>query len=123
MTHDAAPLRLRLVATRPDGDAADLELEARSDTPLEDAVEALAGALGESAAGLRVFSARTGRALDASQTLARAGLRHGDELVLSRNGVRPAHRRSSDERFELAVVGGPAAGRSVPLPATGLTVG
>jgi DNA segregation ATPase FtsK/SpoIIIE, S-DNA-T family len=123
MTQDPAPLRLRLVATRADGDTADLELEARSDTTLEDAVEALADALGERPDGLRAFSARTGRPLDASQPLSRAGLRHGDELVLSRNGVRPTHRRPADERFALAVVGGPAAGPTAPLPSTGLTVG
>src|SRR5262245_46346188 len=104
MPQDAAPLRLRLVATCADGETADLEREAGSDTPLEDAVGALAGALGEAPGGLRAFSARTGRALDANAPLARAGIRHGDELVLSRNGVRPAHRRHADERFELTVV-------------------
>src|SRR3954469_2260175 len=123
MTLDTAPLRLRLVATRSDGEPADLELEARSDTPVEDAVDALAGALGEPRDGLRAYSARTGRPLDARGRLATAGLRHGDELVLARNGVRPQRRHAPDSRFELQVVGGPAAGLRVPLTAASVTVG
>jgi S-DNA-T family DNA segregation ATPase FtsK/SpoIIIE len=123
MPEDRTPLRLRLVATRPGGATADLVLEARADTPVDEALDAVASAVGERRENLRAFSARTGRPLDARQSIAGARLRHGDELLLSHDGSPSALRRPAAGLFELTVAGGPAAGRRVPLGANGLTVG
>jgi S-DNA-T family DNA segregation ATPase FtsK/SpoIIIE len=116
-------LRLRLVARPPTGESSDLELEARADTPVQEALAALADALGQPRDGLRAFCGRTGRALGPDQSLRDAGLRHGDELLLTRDGAPSGIRRPASTAFELVVVGGPAAGRRVPLPPNGLSVG
>jgi S-DNA-T family DNA segregation ATPase FtsK/SpoIIIE len=123
VVEDRSALRLRLVARVSGGESFDLELEARADTPVEDALDALADALGQPRDGLRAFCGRTGRALGAEQSLRDAGLRHGDELLLTRDGGQLGLRRPEPAQFELAVVGGPAAGQRLPLPPDGLTVG
>lgn len=122
MVEDRSGLRLRLVARTAGGESSDLELEARADTPVEDAVAALADALGQPR-GLRAYCGRTGRALGAQQSLREAGLRHGDELLLTRDGAPAALRRPTAAALDLTVAGGPEAGRRFPLPAEGLSIG
>jgi hypothetical protein len=113
MVEDRSALRLKLVARTAGGESADLELEARADTPVEDAVAALAEALGQPR-GLHAYCGRTGRALGAQQSLRDAGLRHGDELLLTRDGAPARLWRPAAAELELTIVGGPAAGLRFP---------
>jgi S-DNA-T family DNA segregation ATPase FtsK/SpoIIIE len=104
-------LKLGLAVSAPGSEPAPVELDAPADTSVGAVIEALAHAVDVEADD--VVLERTGRRLPREADLAEVGLRHGDSLVLdgapSRRGPGPP------VDFEVAVVGGPAAGTRFPL--------
>jgi S-DNA-T family DNA segregation ATPase FtsK/SpoIIIE len=115
VTERAERLTLRLAVGVPGRPVRPVELEAPADTTVGAVVEALAHELSVEADELVLE--RTGRRLPRDAELADAELRHGDRLVLSgaHDGARPRRGRAAPAQLELAVVGGPAAGRRFPL--------
>jgi S-DNA-T family DNA segregation ATPase FtsK/SpoIIIE len=124
MTQTASPVGLRLVVSTPGRPPRDVEVSAAPESTLGGVVEALAHELGLDAdGGLAAVRARSGERLRLDASLAASRLRHGDELVVAPEAVPirvDGHVRS---RLELAVVGGPEAGRRLPLPPGDHTVG
>jgi S-DNA-T family DNA segregation ATPase FtsK/SpoIIIE len=102
-------LELRLLAGAPGRPPVPVALEAPADAGIDAVAEALAHALGAEHGEL--VRARDGRQLSGS--LAQAGLRHGDLVLLGPSRARP---RDAATELELVVVGGPASGRRFTLP-------
>ena len=104
----------------------DVVLEATPDTPGETVLAHLAAhVLGNVATDPRVRCVRTGRSLRPDLPLAAAGLLRGDRLLVG--DVARVRAAVDDGReltpWDLVVVGGPAAGRRLPLAAGELVVG
>jgi DNA segregation ATPase FtsK/SpoIIIE, S-DNA-T family len=115
-TASAHPLGLRLVVSAPGKRPLDVELQAAADSTVGGVVEALAHELGLDVDGrLAAVRARSGTRLDLGATLAASGLSHGDELVVGREGELPPADGTVGPGLELAVAGGPEAGRRFPL--------
>ena len=108
-TLESERIQLRLLVAAPGVAAVPVELDAPSDASGAAVAEALAHTLDAEPGELVVQ--RTGKRL--SGTLSAAGLRHGDMLRLGSTGAAP---QAPAAALELAVVGGPSAGRRFPLP-------
>ena len=108
-------LTLRLAVSVAGRDPAPVELDAPGDTTVGAVVEALAHAVGVEAE--EIVLGRTGRRLPREAQLGDVALRHGDRLFLtgSHDGGRQRPRSMAPAPLELAVVGGPDAGRSFSL--------
>src|SRR5439155_20042587 len=105
-TRQRGTIELRLVAVAPDGEAADLVVEAVPDAPARELVAAVAAELGLAEAPARVGGAE----LPGDAPLSELALRHGDVLDFGRRAS-PA----AAAQRELVVAGGPEAGRRFPL--------
>jgi len=104
-----------------------IRLEADSDTPGQDVVEALEHAVGAAVRVHHCWLERTRLAVQPADPIRSAHLRSGDHLVLAGPEAPPAwaHRDPTVQRhpFELLVVGGPLAGARHPLPPGRVIVG
>src|SRR5206468_2301085 len=89
--------------------AVDVEVTARDGDLVCDVLPALGTALGRPVSALWAMSSR----LHDDAPLTSAALAHG--AVLGLDGPVPGDRRASMSALELRVVGGPGAGRAVPL--------
>jgi DNA segregation ATPase FtsK/SpoIIIE, S-DNA-T family len=116
-------LALRLAVSVPGAESVAVELDAPIDASVGAVVEALGHAFDIEVEELVLE--RTGRRLPRDAEIGDAGLRHGDRLTLtgSHDVARLRTRRVVSAPLELAVVGGPAAGRRFPLTAGDHVVG
>jgi DNA segregation ATPase FtsK/SpoIIIE, S-DNA-T family len=104
-------VELGLVAAGPNGDYRDVRVECAADAPTHELLAALADELGLD--GGPLVARRAGRKLPAEAPLSELALRHGDEISFRRG---PPAMPQSPSVAELVVVGGPEAGRRIPLP-------
>ncbi len=103
-------LELGLVAVGPNGTQQDVRVEYVPDAPARELLDALADELGLDTAPA---ASRDGEELPVDAPLAELALRHGDEISFGGDMLPPPAMLAV---AELVVVGGPQAGRRVPLP-------
>jgi S-DNA-T family DNA segregation ATPase FtsK/SpoIIIE len=103
-----AALELGLVAAGPDGAHRDVRVVCAADASTGELLEALADEIGLE--GEAPTAGRRGRELPLDAPLTELALRHGDEIHF---GAAPA--AAAPATVELVVVGGPEAGRRIPL--------
>lgn len=116
-------MQLRLVVQAEGAAARDIVVDTEPATTTRQLVEAIAGHLGRPPRDGRAMwaqSQRTRKWLGGTDPISEAGLRQGDELVLRPQDGAPVE---TPEPYELVVIAGPEAGRTIPLRAGDHQVG
>jgi S-DNA-T family DNA segregation ATPase FtsK/SpoIIIE len=113
-------MELRLVVEARARPARDVAVDVEPDHPVSELVSALAThlALQDDPARLSLYCRRTGSWLSGDQEVGTAGLRTGDHVDVCDRATPLAARAQADGRtalVDLLVVGGPDAGRRIPL--------